>query len=71
MLRTASRDGDVRLAAGLAPNGLPTDEIIYTAAGGPSPFAHPLCPNTFRDGSNIGDESLPQAIEALQHLRPS
>ena len=47
----------VRLAAGLAPNGLPTDEIVYTAADGPSPFAHPLCPNTFRDGSKIGDES--------------
>ena len=39
------------------PNGLPTDEIVYTAADGPSPFAHPLCPNTFRDGSKIGDES--------------
>ena len=47
----------VRLAAGLAPTGLPSDEIVYTAADGPSPFAHPLCPNTFRDGSKIGDES--------------
>ena len=47
----------VRLAAGLAPNGLPTDEIVYTAPDGPSPFAHPLCPNTFRDGNKVGDES--------------
>ena len=47
----------VRLAAGLAPTGLPSDEIVYTAADGPSPFAHPLCPNTFRDGNKIGDES--------------
>jgi uncharacterized protein GlcG (DUF336 family) len=47
----------VRLAAGLAPTGLPSDEIVYTAADGPSPFAHPLCPSTFRDGSKIGDES--------------
>jgi uncharacterized protein GlcG (DUF336 family) len=47
----------VRLAAGLTPKGLPSDEIVYTAADGPSPFAHPLCPNTFRDGSKIGDEA--------------
>ena len=47
----------VRLAAGLAPTGLPSDEIVYTAADGPSPFAHPLCPNTFRDGNKIGDEA--------------
>ena len=47
----------VRAAAGLAPNGLPSDEIVYAAADGPSPFAHPLCPNTYRDGRKIGDES--------------
>jgi uncharacterized protein GlcG (DUF336 family) len=47
----------VRLAAGLAPAGLPSDEIVYTAADGPSPFAHPLCANTFRDGTRIGDEA--------------
>jgi uncharacterized protein GlcG (DUF336 family) len=47
----------VRAAAGLAPSGLPSDEIVYTAADGPSPFAHPLCPNTFRDGRKLGDEA--------------
>jgi uncharacterized protein GlcG (DUF336 family) len=47
----------VRLSAGLAPVGLPSDEIVYTAADGPSPFAHPLCANTFRDGVKIGDEA--------------
>jgi uncharacterized protein GlcG (DUF336 family) len=47
----------VRLAAGLAPGGLPSDEILYTAADGPSPFAHPLCANTFRDGIRLGDET--------------
>jgi uncharacterized protein GlcG (DUF336 family) len=47
----------VRLAAGLAPTGLPSDEIVYSAVDGASPFAHPLCPNTFRDGNKIGDES--------------
>jgi uncharacterized protein GlcG (DUF336 family) len=46
-----------RVAAGLAPNGLPSDDIVYAAADGPSPFAHPLCPNTFRDGRKIGDET--------------
>jgi uncharacterized protein GlcG (DUF336 family) len=47
----------VRLAAGLAPVGLPSDEIVYTATDGPSPFAHPLCANTFRDGIKLGDET--------------
>ena len=47
----------VRQSAGLAANGLPSDEIVYTSADGPSPFAHPLCANTFRDGNKIGDEA--------------
>ena len=46
----------VRVAAGLDPKGLPSDEIVYTVADGPSPFAHPLCANTFRDGVKLGDE---------------
>ena len=46
----------VRLAAGLAPNGLPSDDILFTSVDGPSPFAHPLCANTFRDGRKVGDE---------------
>ena len=50
----------VREAAGLAPAGLPSDDIVYTSVDGPSVFAHPLCPNTFRDGRKIGDE-LPAA----------
>jgi len=47
----------VRQAAGLAPTGLPSDEIVYTAVDGPSPFAHPLCANTFRDGIKVGEEA--------------
>ena len=47
----------VRQAAGLAPNGLPSDDIVYTTVDGPSVFAHPLCPNTFREGRKIGEES--------------
>ena len=30
------------------------------AVDGPSPFAHPLCPNTFRDGKKVGDEAPAQ-----------
>jgi len=47
----------MRQAAGLDPKGLPSDDILYTAADGPSPFAHPLCPNTYRDGNKVGDEA--------------
>jgi uncharacterized protein GlcG (DUF336 family) len=47
----------VRQSAGLGPDGLPSDEIIYASVDGPSPFAHPFCANTFRDGRKLGDES--------------
>ena len=33
------------------------DDIIYTSADGPSPFAHPLCANTWRNGVKVGDEA--------------
>ena len=33
------------------------DDIIFTAADGPSPFAHPLCANTWRNGQKLGDEA--------------
>jgi uncharacterized protein GlcG (DUF336 family) len=33
------------------------DDIVYTDADGPSPFAHPLCANTWRNGQKIGDEA--------------
>lgn len=46
----------MRQAAGLDPKGLPSDDILYTSADGPSPFAHPLCVNTYRDGKKVGDE---------------
>lgn len=32
------------------------DDIIYTTADGPSPYAHPLCSNTWRNGRKVGDE---------------
>jgi uncharacterized protein GlcG (DUF336 family) len=46
----------MRVAAGLDPKGLPSDDIVFTSVDGASPFAHPLCPNTFRDGKKVGDE---------------
>jgi uncharacterized protein GlcG (DUF336 family) len=33
------------------------DDIIYANADGPSPFAHPLCANTWRNGRKLGDET--------------
>jgi len=33
------------------------DDIIYAAVDGPSPFAHPLCANTWRNGMKLGDEA--------------
>ena len=48
----------VRDLAGLNPSGGPlVDDIVYTVADGPSVFAHSLCPNTFRNGVNIGNEA--------------
>jgi len=61
---TACTDHEIakraRQAAGLAPAGLPSDDILYAAVDGPSPFVHPLCPNTFRDGRKLGDEAAGQ-----------
>ena len=48
----------VRTLAGLDPSGGPSvDDITYSSADGPSVFTHPLCPNTFRNGTFLGDES--------------
>jgi uncharacterized protein GlcG (DUF336 family) len=32
------------------------DDIVFASADGASVFAHPLCPNTWRNGKKIGDE---------------
>lgn len=34
------------------------DDIVYTEPDGPSVFAHPLCPNTYRNGQKIGEATL-------------
>jgi uncharacterized protein GlcG (DUF336 family) len=33
------------------------DDIVFTVADGASPYAHPLCANTWRNGQKIGDEA--------------
>jgi uncharacterized protein GlcG (DUF336 family) len=48
----------VRNLAGLNPPGGPAvDDIVYPNVDGPSAFGHPLCPNTFRNGVFLGDET--------------
>jgi uncharacterized protein GlcG (DUF336 family) len=47
----------IRHLASLDPEkGELADDIIYDGADGPSPFAHPLCENTWRNGKKIGEE---------------
>lgn len=51
----------IRHLAGLDPEkGEFADDITFTKADGPSVFAHPLCPNTWRNGQKIGDEAAAQ-----------
>ena len=38
------------------PKGPAADDIQYAKADGPSLFVHPLCKNTWRNGTMIGDE---------------
>ena len=33
------------------------DDITYSSADGASPFTHPLCANTWRNGKKLGDEA--------------
>jgi len=47
----------IRHLAQLDPEkGANADDIVYSSADGPSPFAHPLCANTWRNGQKLGDE---------------
>jgi uncharacterized protein GlcG (DUF336 family) len=47
----------VRQAGGLnPPTGPGADDIVFTSVDGASLFAHPLCPNTWRNGKKLGDE---------------
>jgi len=48
----------IRHLAQLDPeNGEFADDIVYTSVDGASPFAHPLCANTWRNGKKLGDEA--------------
>ena len=39
------------------PGGALVDDIVYSGPDGPSVFAHPVCLNTHRNGTKIGDEA--------------
>jgi len=59
---TACADHEIakrmRHLAGLDPEqGAFVDDIVYASADGPSPYAHPLCVNTWRNGQKLGDET--------------
>lgn len=48
----------IRHAAGLDPaKGEFADDIVFSGVDGPSPFAHPFCANTWRNGKKLGDEA--------------
>jgi uncharacterized protein GlcG (DUF336 family) len=48
----------VRALGGMnPPGGANADDIIYPNIDGASPFGHPLCPNTFRNGVFLGNET--------------
>ena len=48
----------VRHYAGFDPaKGQAVDDIVYAKTDGASVFAHPLCPNTYRNGTKLGDET--------------
>jgi hypothetical protein len=48
----------IRHLAQLDPEkGAYADDIVFASADGPSPYAHPLCPNTWRNGQKLGDET--------------
>lgn len=56
----------VRAMAGMAPpGGNFVDDITYATVDEPSPFTHPLCRNTWRNGEEIGDAP---AVPAYPHL---
>jgi len=39
------------------PGGALVDDIVYSPPDAPSVFAHPKCPNTYRNGVFIGNET--------------
>lgn len=49
----------IRHAANMDPaKGPYVDDITYSKADGASLYTHPLCPNTWRNGTRIGDEPI-------------
>jgi uncharacterized protein GlcG (DUF336 family) len=53
----------LRHQAGMDPKAGPAvDDIQYASADRPSIYSHPLCPNTWRNGKKIGEESATNGI---------
>lgn len=51
----------IRHLANLDPEkGQFADDITFSSADGASPYTHPLCANTWRNGQKIGDEATAQ-----------
>lgn len=58
----------VRTAGGLnPPGGEDVDDILYTVPDGTSPFNHPACLNTWRDGVDLDLDELPNEGPAQVH----
>jgi uncharacterized protein GlcG (DUF336 family) len=54
----------VRAYAAMAPpGGNLVDDIVLSPPDAPSPFAHPLCLNTWRNGNQLGDERPANYVE--------
>jgi uncharacterized protein GlcG (DUF336 family) len=62
----------IRESAGLAPEaGNLADDIVYAGVDPPSIYAHPVCPNTWRNGQHIGDEMPTLASGGIAQAKPA
>ena len=52
------------------PGGRSADDIVFSAQDGPSPFAHPLCANTYRNGRSSATRRRRAATELWQLYLP-
>jgi uncharacterized protein GlcG (DUF336 family) len=61
----------IREAAGLAPDkGNLADDIVYAGVDRPSIFQHPLCPNTWRNGEQLGEEGPLLTAGGIAQAKP-
>jgi len=61
----------IREAAQLAPEkGNLADDIVFAGVDPPSIYAHPVCPNTWRNGKPIGEEGPALAAGGIAEAKP-